>query len=135
MASGSGPLPAVATAVALGVVETVVAAFPPSNWNNPSGLGNLIDFTGVLTPPATGGSLVLKVRQGATIAGAQVGPTVTLPVVASALTPAAIAAVDQSAFATSPQQGAQYVVTAQYAAATGATMTGVATLETCSTIN
>lgn len=134
MSSGSGPLPVPVTAAVVGVAETVIATFPASNWNNPSQLGNLLNFTGAFTPPATGGSLVLKVRQGATAAGVQVGPTITLPVVASAVTPAAIAAVDQSAFS-ALQQGGQYVITAQYAAAVGGAITGVATFETCSTIN
>lgn len=134
MSSGSGPYPVPVTAAAVGVAETVIATFPPGNWNNPSQLGNLINFTGAFTPPATGGSLVLRVRQGTTIAGVQVGPTITLPVVASTVTPAAVVAVDQSAFA-AVQQGGQYVVTAQYAAAAGGAMTGVATFETCSTIN
>lgn len=134
MPAGSGPLPVIVAAVAVGVAETIVATFPASSWNNTTGLGNLVEFSAVFTPPATGGSLVLKVRQGATAAGTQVGATVTLPVVASAATPAAITEVDQSAFANTPQQGAQYVVTAQYAAAAGGAVTGVATLETCSTI-
>jgi hypothetical protein len=134
MSSGSGPYPAVVSAFAVAVTETIIATFPPGNWNNPSGLGNLIDFAGVFTPPATGGSLVLRVRQGTAITGTQAGPTVTLPVVASTATPCAIAVVDQSAFA-GLQTGGQYVVTAQYAAAAGGAVTGVATFETCSTIN
>lgn len=133
MPAGSGPLPVPVTALAVGVAETVIATFPPSNWNNPSQQGNLLDFTGVFTPPATGGSLVLRARQGTTVTGTQVGPTITLPVVASTVTSAALAAVDQSAFA-ALQQGGQYVITAQYAAAAGGTITGVATFETCSTI-
>lgn len=133
MPAGSGPLPVVITAAVVGTAETVIATFPPSNWANPSGLGNLIEISGVFTPPATGGSLVLKARQGTTAAGTQVGATVTLPVVASTATPGALVAIDASAFGLAQQAG-QYVITAQYAAATGGAFTGVATLETCSTI-
>lgn len=133
MPAGSGPLPVNVSAAAVGTAETVIATFPASNWNNGSQLGNLIEFTGQLTPPATGGSLVLKIRQGATVAGTQVGPTVTLPVAVSTVTEVSIAALDQTAFG-NLQSGGQYVVTAQYAAAAGGTITGVATLETCSPI-
>jgi len=133
MPAGAGPLPVVVSAVAVGTAETIIATFPASNWNNPTTLGNLIELSAVFTPPASAGSLVLKVRRGSTVAGTQVGSTVTLPVAASTVTPAAIAEVDQSAFALA-QQGGQYVVTAQYAAGAGGTITGVATLETCSTI-
>jgi hypothetical protein len=133
MPAGAGPLPVVISAVAVGTAETVIATFPASNWDNPTGLGNLIELSAAFTPPASAGSLVLKVRQGATTAGAQVGSTVTLPVASSTVTPAALAEVDQSAFA-GLQTGGQYVVTAQFAAAAGGTITGVATLETCSSI-
>jgi hypothetical protein len=133
MPAGAGPLPAAVSGVAVGTSETIIATFQASNWNNPSGLGNLVEFTGQFTPPASAGSLVLKVRQGSAVTGTQVGSTVTLPVASSTVTPAAIAELDQSAFA-SLQQGGQYVVTAQYAAATGGTITGVATLETCAPI-
>jgi hypothetical protein len=133
MPAGAGPLPVAASAVAVNTSETVIATFPASNWNNPSGLGNLVEFTGQFTPPATAGSLVLKVRQGTTTSGTQVGSTVTLPVAASTVTTASIAELDQSAYA-SAQQGGQYVVTATYAAASGGTITGVATLESCAPI-
>jgi hypothetical protein len=133
MPAGSGPLPVVVAAVAVGVAETVVATFPASNWNQSLGLGNLVEFSGAFTPPAAAGSLVLKVRQGATVAGVQVGPTITLPVASATVTSCAIDAVDQTAFAAA-QQGGQYVVTAQYAAGAGGTLTGVATLETCAPV-
>jgi hypothetical protein len=133
MPAGSGPLPVVMSAVAVGTTETVIATFPAGSWNNPSGLGNLIEADLTFTPPASAGSLVLKVRQGTTVSGAQVGSTVTLPVASSTVTQAALAEVDQSAFG-NLQTGGQYVVTAQYAAASGGTVTGVATLETCAPI-
>jgi hypothetical protein len=133
MPAGAGPLPVPLSAVAVGTAETIVATIPASSWNNTTGLGNLIELSAVFTPPASAGSLVLKVRQGTTVTGTQVGATVTLPVASSTVTPAALAEVDQSAFG-AQQAGGQYVVTAQYAAASGGTLTGVATLETCSTI-
>lgn len=129
MPAGSGPMALALSAVAVGTAETVVATLPPQNWNNPDGLGNLVEFTGTLTPPATGGTLVLKIRQGTTTGGTQVGPTISLPVTASTVTPAAISAIDSTAFG-NLQLGGQYVLTAQYAAATGSTLTGVLTLET-----
>lgn len=128
----TGPLPLSINAVAVGVAETVVAVLPVSNWNNLT--GNLIEFLGAFAAPATAGSLVLKIRQGTTTAGAQVGQTITITAAISQNVPAVIAAADASAFG-QLQAGGQYCVTAQYAAASGGTITGVATLETCSPVN
>jgi len=127
MPAGSGPQVAVINAVSVGTAETAVGVIPASNWSNP--LGNLVESYGTFTPPASGGSLVLKIRQGNGTAGTQVGPTVTLPVTASTVMQGSVAAVDATAFGLAQQQG-QYTVTAQFAAASGGTITGLITLET-----
>jgi hypothetical protein len=131
MPSGSGPLALPISAVAVGQTETNIGGFQVSNWN--SNLGNLIQFTGAFTPPSTGGSLVLKIRQGGSITDTQVGPTITLPVTGSTVTLAAVAGFDNSAFGQA-QQGSTYIITAMYAAATGGTITGMAVFQTCAPI-
>jgi hypothetical protein len=127
-----GPLAAPANAVAVGTTETIIATLPVSNWND--NLGNLVFFAGVFTPPATGGSLVLKIRQGTTVTGTQVGQSATYTITASAAVAAVVSGADQSAYGLQQAQGS-YVVTATYAAATGGTITGSAVLETLCTVS
>lgn len=134
MTAGSGPYAIPLSAVAVGTAETIIATFPASNWNNANGLGNLVEFSGFFTPPATAGSLVLRLRQGTTVAGTQVGPTITQAYAASTGAPCGVEAVDASAFGNA-QQGGQYVLTGTYAAAAGGTITGVVSLETCAPLN
>ena len=130
MPAGSGPQVVNLSAVAVGTTETVVATLPPGNWNET--LGMLLEFAGSFTPPATAGSLVLRIRQTPGT-GTQVGPTITIPVASATVTQASISAVDTSAFGQSQQAG-QYYMTATYAAATGGTLTGVLTQETIAPI-
>ena|ERR1700678_4314389 len=128
MPAGSGPWAVALNAVAVGTAEAVIATLgPPGNWNNPN--GNLLEFAGVFTPPASAGSLVIRLRQGNAVTGTQVGQTITLPFASATAGGAGISAVDASAFG-QVQQGGQYVLTAAYAAAAGGTLTGVLTLET-----
>jgi hypothetical protein len=131
MPAGSGPQAAAIAAVAVGTAEAVVATVGPSNFNNPGGYGNLIEFAGSFTPPATADTLTLKIRQTG-LAGTQVGATYTQAFAASTPGPASIVALDTSAFA-NLGQGQSYVVTASYTVA-GGTLTGVAEIETCSPI-
>jgi hypothetical protein len=127
-----GPQVVPLNAVAVGTSETVIATFPASSWDNNS--GNLIELLGMVNSPATAGTLAVKVRQGTTIAGAQVGQTINVTCPASAATPVAAAAADSSAFG-QVQAGGTYCVTGTYAAAAGATVTGVATFETVSPVD
>lgn len=131
MPAGSGPQAVQISGVAVGTAEGVIAQLPPGNWQEI--LGTLIELSATFTAPATAGTLLLKVRQGTTVAGAQVGATFSQSVAISGLADVAIAALDTSAFGLS-QQGGQYCVTAQYAAAAGGTISGVATQETVAPI-
>jgi len=131
MPAGSGPQAVQITAAAVGTAEAVIAQLPPGNWNTE--LGCLVEFSASFTAPATLGTLVLKVRQGNTAAGTQVGSTFSQSVAASATADVGIAALDGSAFGLAQQAG-QYCVTAQYAAAAGGTLSGVATQETVAPI-
>jgi hypothetical protein len=132
MPAGSGPQCTAVSGVAIGTSEAVVATLAPANFNNPNGSGNLVQFEGSFTPPATASTLTLKIRQGTTAAGTQVGATYTQAFAVSTPGPCSIIAVDASAFA-NQQQGGQYVITASYTV-TGGTLTGVAELETVSPI-
>lgn len=127
MPAGSGPQAVALTAAAVGTAEAVIATMPPGNWNTE--LGTLLEFQGFFNSPATSGSLVLKLRQGTTTAGTQVGSTASISIPVSASTQVGAIAFDTSAFGLL-QQGGQYCMTAQYAAATGGTLTGVLTQET-----
>jgi hypothetical protein len=131
MPAGSGPQAIQITGAAVGTSEGVIAQLPPGNWNTE--LGTLIEFSATFAAPATAGTLVLKVRQGTTVAGVQVGSTFNQSVALSATADVSIAALDASPFGLA-QQGGQYCVTAQYAAATGGTLSGVATQETVAPI-
>lgn len=126
MPSGSGPQVTPLTAVVVPTAEGVVATLAPANWQSEA--GNLVEFSALFTPPATGGTLTLRIRQGNAVAGTQIGSTWTAAATASVPVPVAISALDASAFGLA-QQGGQYCVTAFYGTA-GGTLSGVATLET-----
>lgn len=128
MPAGSGPQVTPLAAVAVGTSEAVVATIT-GNWNNQG--GNLLEFSALFTPPASSGTLTLKIRQTG-VAGTQIGVTWTVPITASVAEPVAISASDASAFG-QLQQGGTYVVTASYGA-TGGTLSGVFTLETAAPV-
>jgi hypothetical protein len=125
MPAGSGPVLTPLSAVAVGTSEAV-AAVVGGSWS--STLGNLLELSALFTPPATTGTLTLRLRQGSTVTGTQIGQTWTLPFTSGVAGAAAIAAPDATAYGQAQQAGS-YCVTASYTA-TGGTLSGVLTLET-----
>lgn len=111
--------------------EHVVATLPPMNWSNPNGLGNLLGFAVLVTGAATG-TVTLRLRQGTTASGTQVGSSVVQPTAAAQVNTPAMDFLDTSAFANGPTAGGQYVLTAQGSVNSVATLTS-ALLE-CETV-
>lgn len=135
MPAGSGPQVAYVTAFAMpaDTLEHQVATLPPGNWNNPNQLGNLLAFAVLMTGAATG-TLTLRIRQGTTIAGAQVGSSVVVATAAAQVNTPGVGFQDVSAFAQA-QQGGQYVLTAQGSVNSVATLnTALLELETISPV-
>lgn len=144
MSAGNGPMAvAVATAQLAGTGEVAIAVVGPGNWNTSqaggagSGAqGNLVSATVIAT--STGAAtLTLRIRQGTTTAGAQVGASsvFTFAGAAGPLSAGALEFIDASAFGVGPTQQGSYVLTAQ--ASVGATVTpngGVMVLETCAPV-
>lgn len=136
MPAGSGPMAVpVATAQLATTAETVIATIPPSNWNNPSGLGNLV--SAFLAATSTGAAtLTLRIRQ-TSLTGAQVGTSI-IYVFAGAATDVPVGAefADTSAFGVGPTAGGQYVLTAQASVASTVTPAGgVLELETIAPVD
>jgi hypothetical protein len=123
MAAGSGPQVNQVTAFVMpaDTNEHVVCTLPPLNWAG-SQLGNLLSFTVLVTGSATG-TVTLRVRQGTAITGTQVGSSVVQSTSSAAVSTPAMEFQDVSAFATGPQTGAQYVLTAQGSVNSVATLT------------
>ena len=123
MPAGSGPQVSQVTAFAMpaDTVEPVVATIPPSNWSG-SPLGNLLSYSVLVTGSATG-TVTLRVRQGTTITGTQVGSSVVQSTASAQVNTPAMQFQDTSAFATGAQQAAQYVLTAQGSVNSVATLT------------
>jgi hypothetical protein len=133
MPSGSGPVAVAVSAVAVGQTETLIATLPASSWNNPSGLGNLVQLVGgIFNAPTTGGTLTLRIRQGG-LTGTLVQSSPPLTVAANAILAAPISGLDQSAYAAAQQNGT-YALTAVYAAAAGGTLDGQLSLQTCAPV-
>lgn len=143
MSAGSGPMAvAIATAQLAGTGEVVIATVGPGNWNTSQAgagsgsQGNLVSAAVIAT--STGAAtLTLRIRQGLTTAGAQVGASSVYSFAGAAgpVSAGALEFVDASAFGVGPTNQGSYVLTAQ--ASVGATITptgGVLELETCAPV-
>lgn len=121
MPAGSGPQVIQVTAFVMpaDTAEHVVCTMPASNWSET--LGTLLTYTVLVTGAATG-TVTLRVRQGTTISGAQVGSSVVQSTAAAQVNTVGMEFADTSAFALSQQAG-QYVLTAQGSVVSVATLT------------
>lgn len=96
--------------------ETVVATFTSPPMNQPTGLGALLAAWVVMTTGTAATNIIVRIRQGTTTAGAQLG---------IASTPCTAATANQGATAAAPDgtteypAGQAYCVTVQQVAATG----------------
>lgn len=134
MPAGSGPQVTRVTAGAPAAAEIALITTPAMNWS--AGLAGILAGVSVnFTPGASQTLTTLRLRQGAGTGGALVGiahPTVT---VAAQQVDLAFDELDNTAFATSAQQGAQYTLTIQTnAAGPGAVNQAVLGLETTAPI-
>jgi hypothetical protein len=123
MPAGAGPQVAQVTAFAMpaSTAEVVVCTMPLCNWSVLP-LGLLLALAVLVTGSATG-TVTLRIRQGTTVAGAQVGSSIVLTTAAAQVNTVGMEFQDLSAFATGGQQGGQYVLTAQGSVNTVATLT------------
>jgi hypothetical protein len=114
MPAGSGPLIASASAVATAAdtAEHVLCTIPPSSWN--AALGTFLSVSAAFTGAAAG-TVTLRVRQGNTIAGAQIGTSIVFTAAAASKNLPGLEIPDASAFGLA-QQGGQYVLTYQQSA-------------------
>src|ERR1700741_2410116 len=98
MTAGSGPQVNQVTAFAMpaDTNEHVVCTLPPLNWSG-GPLGNLLSFTVLITGSATG-TVTLRVRQGTTTGGTQVGSSVVQSTSSAAISTPAMEFQDMSAF-------------------------------------
>lgn len=136
MPAGSGPVinQTQPGALAADTNEHVICTVPPSFWNNPNGLGNLLSFDCVMTGSGTA-TVTFRIRQGTAITGTQVGVNVPVSVAAAGNYQPAGAFQDVSAFGNA-QQGGQYVLTYQQSVASSATITNaLLELETTSPVS
>lgn len=116
MPAGSGPQVNRTTAVSVAAAEVVLATIPPSNWSG-SPVGNLISASVNFTPGTSQTSTTLRIRQGSGTGGTLVGIAHVVTTIAASPIELAVQEQDVSAFATGPQQGAQYTLTGQTNAA------------------
>jgi hypothetical protein len=123
MPAGSGPQVNQVTAFAMpaDTAEHVVCTLPPMNWSALP-LGLLLSFAVLVTGAATG-TVTLRIRQGTTISGTQVGSSVVQSTASGQINTPAMEFQDASAFATGGQQGGQYCLTAQGSVNSVATLT------------
>lgn len=134
MPAGSGPSITRTTGVSVAAAEVALAVTPPSNFNNPEGLGNLISASVNFTPGTGQTTTTLRIRQGNGVAGVLVGIAHAVTTVAAAPIELAIEELDTSAFANNGQAQV-YTLTAQTnAAGPGTANAALVELETVSPI-
>lgn len=120
----TGPSGVQATAVAVTTSEAVIATLPPGNWAGSAGA--LVTVAMNYSPASTATAVVLRVRQGSTVAGTLVGVARTVTVANPNSYEVCFDLLDTSAFGQAQQAG-QYVLTAQ-----GTTAGGTANIVTLS---
>lgn len=116
MPAGSGPQVTRVTSGAPAAAEIALVTSPLLNWSG--GLAGILLSASVNFTPGTGQTLTtLRLRQGSGVGGALVGIAHPIVTVAAQQLDMAFEDLDNSAFATGPQQGAQYTLTIQTNAA------------------